>query len=95
MSAITWIGGAMYDRQTCIEGVSYPDRTFSHRVGSPFNVTGPTITGIAKTNDGRGASDFYHRLTVWAGSELLFECPAWMAEIEYEHDRNANEAPQW
>lgn len=95
MSKITWIGGAMYNRPTCIEGVSYPDRTFSHRVGSPFEITGPTITHIDKTRDGHGIADFYDRLTVWTGSQLLFECPAWLAEVEYEHDKNANEAPEW
>lgn len=87
---ISRILGSRYDRPSCIEGVTYPDWTFCAAVGAAYGGEGPIVTSIRIVSDGNGISGTYDRLTVWAGDLMLFECPAWFAHIEYEHDRREN-----
>lgn len=84
MATISAIRGQVYERPSIVEGITFPDVTFAAAVGVPFDQTGPVVTRIEKTRDGHGISGFYDRLTVWAGDDLLFECAAWAAQIEYQ-----------
>lgn len=94
MANITRIFGEIYDRPTIIEGISTPDWTFSVSVGSPYDGTGPIVTRI-EIGRGCGIGDFYDKLIAYCGDAPVFEVPAWFAHIEYEHDKNATEAPMF
>ena len=87
---ITRVWGSQYDRPD-IYGAPSPEWALRASVGAPYDGEGPIVTAIKVSEDRKGVGDFYARLTVWSGDRLLFECPAWFANIEYEHNRQENQ----